>query len=112
MNRRYGLKKKGTDDIIGVFPIKMAHGCPKAFKKYLDQYEEITLYTEDEVEKLQAEINNLKADAARYRWVKDNCVDYSEATDSFELRLRYGGVFDDGVDAEIDRRMSKTKNSS
>lgn len=94
MNHRYGLQKKGTDEII-LFPSKTPVCCPSSLKPH---YEEITLYTEDEVEKLQAEINNLKADAARYRWVKDNCVDYSEATDSFELRLRYGGVFDDGVD--------------
>lgn len=109
MTCKYGLQRKGTDDIISVFPFKVSQYCPHLLEEYLEEYEEIPLYTEDEVVKLQAEINRLKADAERYKWLKDHCVDYSEVTDSFKLQLMYGGVIDEGLDAAIDRRMAKNK---
>ena len=111
MIKTYGLRRKGTTDIIGVIPLKV-HQHPPTLKKYLAEYEEIPLYTGDEVQKLQDEIDRLRDDAARYKWLKNQCVRYSEETDSFELRLRYGGVIDEGLNSAIDRRMAKNKDNS
>ena len=102
----YGLQRKGTQGIIGVIPVKI-HQNQSPSPSFKNEYEEIPLYTEDVIQKLQDEINRLKNDAARYKWLKDRCVFYSEATDSFELRLRYGGVFNEDLNSAIDHRMSQ-----
>lgn len=88
------------------------HSHPPTLKNYLEEYEEIPLYTGDEIQKLQDEFNNIKADTARYKWLKNQSVRYSEETDSFELRLRYGGVIDEDLNSAIDRRMAKNKDNT
>lgn len=56
-------------------------------------------------------IRELQVDAARYRWLRDNCVD--ERYDG-EKRVRFNCDFDnwDNVDAAIDAAMKGSPNAT
>ena len=85
----YGLRKKGETAIIGVIPAKI-HERPATSAEFTENYEEIPLYD-------QATVDELRRDAERYRWLRDDAF---QATAARIVQMLPGHM-----DAEIDAAM-------
>ncbi len=47
----YGIRRKGTAGVIGIVPAKV-HAKPPSSNTYLEEYEEVPLYTEADIAEL------------------------------------------------------------
>lgn len=66
----YGLRKRGDSSVIGIIPPKI-HANPPASEWFTKDYEEIGLFTEDQVSSLRSHVSTLKAGLAAIHCMAD-----------------------------------------
>ena len=65
--RTYGLRRKGTTEVIGIIPAKV-HAAAPTSKEFLRDYEEVPLYTHDQArEAVRANLAARDAEIERLR---------------------------------------------
>lgn len=64
------------------------------------------LYTQVYVDTLRAQLEAAESDAARYRWLRDNCQNCADEY-STSGQLYFGTYAAGGLDAEIDSARTK-----